>query len=259
MRRKKESIRRVRRKVGRAIGDYDMIREGDRIMVALSGGKDSYCMLDVLVDLQRRAPIEFSLIPVCVDPGFPEFNTGHIADFVAGYGLKLTIKRSNIYENVKRIKNAGDRSCALCSRFRRGILYSLAKEMGCKRIALGHHADDLIETFIMNLFFNGEIKAMAPVWRAEDGFNTVIRPLCYVWEHEVKAYRSAADLVILDFACPLLKGEKYPSRQKIKALISEWSQETTGLKQNLLSSLSNLHPEFLMDKRYLEGLEEEDS
>jgi tRNA 2-thiocytidine biosynthesis protein TtcA len=240
----------VRRKAGKAIADFDMIRQGDQVMVALSGGKDSYCLLHVLVDLQRRAPVEFSLLPVIVDAGFPGFDLEPVIAFVSERGLELHVEKTDIYKSVIRIKNAGTRSCSLCSRFRRGVLYRLGEEMECSSIALGHHADDLIETLAMNLFFNGTLKSMAPIWQAEDGYNTVIRPLCYVWEREIEAYQADFHLPQSDFSCPLGGESEDMKRQRVKKFLRQWNDMFPGLKQNILSALSRLKPEYLMDKDF---------
>ena len=236
--------RRIRRLAGRAIGDFGLIENRDRILVALSGGKDSWTLLHVLERLRRRAPVPFSLVPVTVHPGFPGFETGQIEAYLRLQQYEYRIVRAPIHETMLEKLAVRDTPCPLCSRIRRGVLYTQAVELGCTKIALGHHADDFIETLLLNQFYNGKIKAMAPRLYADDGRNVVIRPLVYVAEDDIVRFASAAGFPIACCACPSC-GDPDMKRVKIKKLLAGLESEQGGIKASLLSALSNV------DRRHL--------
>ena len=237
------------RKAGRAIGDFGLIAEGDRVMVALSGGKDSWTLLHVLETLRKKAPVSFSLVAVNINPGFPGFRSDVVEDRLKGSGFTYHIERSNIFGVISGKLTYEEGYCSFCARLRRGVLYRLAGELGCTKIALGHHADDLIESLLMSALYNGEIRSMPPRLMAEDGVNVVIRPLCYVSEDETRAFALEQGFPVINCGCPVCGGSAM-KRHKIKALLNKIEAEDPGVKDNLLAALGNLKPKYLMDKRY---------
>ncbi|HLB25703.1 MAG TPA: tRNA 2-thiocytidine(32) synthetase TtcA [Nitrospirota bacterium] len=238
------------RKTGRAIGDFGLIGDGDRVMVALSGGKDSWTLLHLLERLRRKAPVRFSLVAVTVDPGFPGFRSDVVEAALREQGYEYHVERSNIYGVISE-KLGGDEGayCSFCARLRRGVLYRLAREMGCTKVALGHHADDLIESLLMSAFYNGELRSMPPKLLAEDGVNVVIRPLCYAFEDETAAFAQERGFPLINCGCPVCRGSAR-KRYKVKALLGALEDEQPGIKDNILAALGNLKPRYLMDKRF---------
>jgi len=230
---------RIRRLTGEAIGDFGMIVSGDRVLVALSGGKDSWTLLEMLEQLRRRAPVEFSLVAVTVHPGFPGFETGGIESYLRDRGFEHRIVSAPVHGLLLDKLGPDDTPCPLCARIKRGVLYTQAEQLGCTKIALGHHRDDFIETLLLNQFFNGRIKAMSPVLHADDGRNVVIRPLVYVPEEDIIAYASGAGFPVTCCACPAC-GDPDQKRVQVKELLARLEREHPGIKASLLASLGQV-------------------
>lgn len=237
--------KRLRRNVGRAIQDFNMIEEGDRVMVCLSGGKDSFAMLDILSNLRARAPVRFELIAVNLDqkqPGFPE----HVLpDYLRSVGIPFHIIEQDTYSIVKRVVPAGKTTCSLCSRLRRGILYTFAAEHGMTKIALGHHHDDILETLFLNLFHGGKLKAMPPKLLSDDGRHVVIRPLAYCRESDLAAYAATRQFPII--LCNLCGSQENLQRQAIKAMLRQWEKQFPGRVESIFAALRNVAPSHLAD------------
>jgi tRNA 2-thiocytidine biosynthesis protein TtcA len=237
---------RLCRQVGEAIADYAMIADGDRVMVCLSGGKDSYGLLDILLVLQRRAPIDFELVAVNLDQKQPGFPAQVLPDYLTGLGVPFHIETRDTYSIVKRLIPEGQTTCSLCSRLRRGHLYRIASELGATKIALGHHRDDILETLFLNLFYNGKLKAMPPKLRSKDGRHIVIRPLAYVKERDLAVYADRREFPIIP--CDLCGSQENLQRKAVKQLLCEWEQRTPGCSDSMLAALANVAPSLLMDR-----------
>ncbi|ODT34474.1 MAG: tRNA 2-thiocytidine(32) synthetase TtcA [Lautropia sp. SCN 70-15] len=238
--------KRLLRLTGQAIGDFGMIEDGDRVMVCLSGGKDSYGLLDLLLTLRSRAPIAFDIVAVNLDqkqPGFPE----HVLpDYLRQLGVPFHIENQDTYSIVTRVIPEGRTMCSLCSRLRRGILYRVADELGATKIALGHHRDDILETFFLNMFFGGKLKGMPPKLVSDDGRHIVIRPLAYVEEHDLEAYARWREFPIIP--CNLCGSQENLKRREIKQLMREWEKRFPGRVDNIFAALSRVTPSHLMDR-----------
>jgi tRNA 2-thiocytidine biosynthesis protein TtcA len=232
--------------VGKAIGDYRMIEDGDVVMVCLSGGKDSYTLLDLLLSLQRKAPVSFELIAVNLDqkqPGFPE----HVLpNYLTGLGVRHRIVTEDTYSIVTRVIEPGKTMCGLCSRLRRGILYRVADELGATKIALGHHRDDIVETLFLNMFFGARLKAMPPKLKSDDGKHVVIRPLAYCAEREIARYARGREFPIIP--CNLCGSQENMKRREIKSMLASWEQQDPGRTERLFRSLQNVAPSHLADR-----------
>jgi tRNA 2-thiocytidine biosynthesis protein TtcA len=238
--------KRLRRQVGEAIADFDMIRAGDRVMVCLSGGKDSYGLLDILLKLREAAPLDFEIVAVNLDqrhPGFPE----HVLpEYLGKLGVPFRIEVEDTHSVVKRVIPEGSTMCSLCSRLRRGILYRVASELGATKIALGHHRDDILETFFLNLFFGGKLKAMPPKLVSDDGRHVVIRPLAYVEEADLARYAEVRQFPIIP--CDLCGSQENLQRKQVKAMLREWDKRFPGRVETIFASLGRVTPTHLLDR-----------
>ena len=238
--------KRLHRLVGQAVVDYHMIEAGDKVMVCVSGGKDSYAMLDILLGLRRRAPIDFELIAVNLDqkqPGFPE---QVLPTFLASRGVPFHIETRDTYRIVKQLVPEGKTMCGVCSRLRRGILYRVAGELGATKIALGHHRDDIVQTFFMNMFFGGKLKGMPPKLVSDDGRHVVIRPLAYVAETDLERWAARQAYPIIP--CTLCGNQENLQRVQARKMLREWERQYPGRTDNLLRALGNVVPSHLMDR-----------
>ena len=239
---------RLAKKATKAIIDYHMIDDGDRVMVGLSGGKDSWALLQILDVLRQRAPIRYSLVAVNIDSGYKEYKHELLASTCRDRGWEYRIEHTTIGEVMDDLLESNATPCSLCARLRRGVLYRIAKEVGANKIALGHHADDFIETLLLNLFFAGALKAMPAKLVSDDGEHVVIRPLVYVGEDEARAYTKESELPIIGCCCPAC-GDLSLQRQRAKRLLVELEREHPGVKQSMLKALGNVAPRHLLDTR----------
>ena len=239
---------RLAKKATKAIVDYQMIEDGDRVMVGLSGGKDSWALLQLLDVLRQRAPIRFSLVAVNVDSGYKEYKHDLIARTCAARGWDYRIEHTGIGQLIEDILDADQTPCSLCARLRRGVLYRVAKEVGATKIALGHHADDFIETLLLNIFFAGALKAMPAKLVSDDGAHVVIRPLVLVGEEEARGYTKECELPVIGCCCPAC-GDLGLQRQRVKRLLMDLEIEHPGVKQSMLKALGNVVPRHLLDTR----------
>jgi tRNA 2-thiocytidine biosynthesis protein TtcA len=238
--------KRLRRHVGQAIADFRLIGAGDRVMVCLSGGKDSYGLLELLLKLRAAAPLDFELVAVHLDQRHPGYPERVLPEYLARRGVRYHIERQDTYSVVKRVVPEGKTMCGLCSRLRRGVLYRLATELGATRIALGHHRDDVLETFFLNLFFGGTLKAMPPKLVSDDGRHVVIRPLVYVPEADLAAYAAAQAFPIIP--CDLCGSQPNLQRAQAKAMLREWERRFPGRIESIFGALTNVVPSHLLDR-----------
>jgi tRNA 2-thiocytidine biosynthesis protein TtcA len=245
----------LRSSVGKCIADYRMISAGDRVMVCLSGGKDSYTLLDMLLSLKRSAPVSFELVAVNLDQKQPEFPQHVLPEYLGARGVPFHIIEQDTYAVVKRVIPAGRTLCGLCSRLRRGALYRFAAEHGITKIALGHHRDDIVETLFLNLFFGGRLKAMAPKLLSDDGRHVVIRPLAYVAERDIVRYARGRAFPLIP--CKLCGSQDNMQRVAVKKMLAAWEREFPGRTETIFSALKNVEPAHLADPRRFDfaGLE----
>lgn len=237
--------KRLRREVGRAIADFAMIEEGDRVMVCISGGKDSFTLLDILLNLQNNAPINFSIISVNLDQKQPDFPVDVLPEYFSKRGIDFAVINQDTYSVVKRVIPEGQTTCGLCSRLRRGALYHYAEQNGISKIALGHHRDDIIETFFLNLFYGGKLKAMPPKLISDDQKHIVIRPLAYSREKDIQRFASYRDFPIIP--CDLCGSQENLQRKAMKAMLAEWDKQHPGRLETIFSGLQNVAPSHLAD------------
>ncbi len=239
--------KRLHRQVGQAIGDFNMIEAGDKVMVCLSGGKDSYALLDILIELRRRAPVSFDLVAVNLDqkqPGFPE----HVLpEYLKSRDIPFHIEGQDTYSIVKRLVPEGQTMCSLCSRLRRGILYRVAGELGATKIALGHHRDDMLQTLFMNMFFGSRLKGMPPKLVSDDGKNIVIRPLAYVAETDLERWAAHRQFPIIP--CSLCGNQENLQRVQMKKMLREWERQFPGRLDNIFTAMGNIVPSHMMDRK----------
>ncbi|CAG4884742.1 putative C32 tRNA thiolase [Georgfuchsia toluolica] len=237
--------KRLRRCVGQAIGDFNMIEAGDRVMVCLSGGKDSFGMLDLLLYLRDHAPIQFDIVAVNLDQKQPGFPAEVLPAYLKGLNIPFHIEEQDTYSIVKRLIPEGKTTCSLCSRLRRGVLYRVAGELGATKIALGHHRSDIIETFFLNLFFGGKLKAMPPKLVSDDGRHVVIRPLAYCFEDDLGAWAELQQFPIIP--CDLCGSQENLQRKQVKQMLQDWDKRFPGRSKTLFNALSRITPSHLMD------------
>jgi tRNA 2-thiocytidine biosynthesis protein TtcA len=239
--------KRLRRQVGEAIADFDMIEEGDKVMVCLSGGKDSHALLDVLLSLQQKSPVGFELVAVNLDQKQPGFPAHVLPGYLRGLGVPFRIEEQDTYSVVKRVIPEGQTMCSLCSRLRRGVLYRVAGELGASKIALGHHRDDILATFFLNLFHGGQLKAMPPKLRSDDGRHVVIRPLAYVAESDLAAYAEAKRFPIIP--CTLCGSQDNLQRKLIGEMLRDWDRRHPGRIASIVRALGEARPSHLLDRK----------
>ena len=237
----------IKRQTGKAIGDFNLIEAGDRIAVAVSGGKDSYTLLEVLAALQKKAPINYELIAVNVDSGFPGYRKDILEQYLQDTGANYHLETSEAYQIIEEKRRPGSAYCAFCARLRRGVLYTVAERLGCNKIALGHHLDDFIETLLLNQFYIGTLAAMSPKMLADNGKQTVIRPLVYVEESDIIEYSRLAEYPLICCSCPVAGGVDQ-KRQRMKQLINQLSEEIPRIRNSMIAALGNVQPRHLLDQ-----------
>jgi len=246
----KKLEKRLRHQVGRAIQDFNMIEAGDKVMVCLSGGKDSYTLLDILMKLRESAPVEFELLAVNLDQKQPDFPEHVLPEYLSRVGVPFRILEQDTYSVVKRVVPEGKTMCSLCSRLRRGALYSFAAENGITKIALGHHRGDILETFFLNLFYGGRLRGMPPKLLSDDGRHVVIRPLAYVEEKDIARYAAMREFPIIP--CNLCGSQEHLQRKAVKAMLQEWERKFPGRSNSIFAALSSVVPEHLLDPRHFD-------
>jgi tRNA 2-thiocytidine biosynthesis protein TtcA len=244
--------KRLRHQVGRAIADFGMIEDGDKVMVCLSGGKDSYTMLDILLQLQQKAPVKFELMAVNLDQKQPDFPAHVLPGYLESLGVQYRILEQDTYSVVKRVVPEGKTMCSLCSRLRRGALYAYAEEQGFTKIALGHHRDDLVATFFLNLFFHAKLGGMPPKLLSDDGRHVVIRPLAYVREDDIAAYAEAKRFPIIP--CNLCGSQENLQRRQVKKMMDAWEKDSPGRIENIARALRDVRPAQLSDPKLFDFL-----
>ncbi len=244
---KNKHFRNVKRLIGQAVGDFNLIEDGDRIAVAVSGGKDSYALLHILDQLRRRAPVKFELIAVNVDAGFPDYRKDVLEDYLRACGFQVHMEATNCLQIIEEKRRPGSSYCAFCARLRRGVLYTVADRLGCNKIALGHHLDDFIETLLLNQFYAGKLAAMSPKLLADNKRHTVIRPLVYVEESDIIKLAHQNEFPVIDCGCPMM-GQEDQKRERMKRLLTELHKENRYLKSSMLRALSNVCPRHLLDR-----------
>ena len=239
--------KRLHRLTGQAIIDFNMIEEGDRVMVCMSGGKDSYAMLDIVLSLRERAPIDFEVIAVNLDQGHPGFPKETLPDYLRSRGLAFHIENQDTYSIVKRVIPEGKTMCSLCSRLRRGVLYRVASELKATKIALGHHRDDILQTLFLNLFFGGKLKSMPPKLVSDDGRHVVIRPLAYCEERDLARWSDIQNFPIIP--CDLCGPQENLQRQQVKQMLNDWERRFPGRIESMFQALGNVVPSHLLDPK----------
>jgi tRNA 2-thiocytidine biosynthesis protein TtcA len=239
-------FRQIKRKTGEAIGDFGLIENGDRILVAVSGGKDSYTLLHVLEALRRRAPVRFELIAANLDPGFPGYRSDRIEGYLQQQGFNYHLETSDNYRIIEEKRRPGTSYCAFCARLRRGHLYGLADRLQCNKLALGHHLDDAVETLLLNQFFSGRLAAMSAKLLADNGRHTVIRPLIYVEERDIRSLSEQWQFPLVDCSCSVA-GTTDRNRQRMKQLLNQLEQEIPAIRRSLLAALKQVEPRHLLD------------
>lgn len=239
--------KRLHRLTGQAIIDFNMIEEGDRVMVCMSGGKDSYAMLDILLSLRERAPIDFEVIAVNLDQGHPGFPKETLPDYLRSRGVAFHIEDQDTYSIVKRVIPEGKTMCSLCSRLRRGVLYRVASELKATKIALGHHRDDILQTLFLNLFFGGKLKSMPPKLVSDDGRHVVIRPLAYCEERDLARWSDIQNFPIIP--CDLCGSQENLQRQQVKQMLNDWERRFPGRIESMFQALGNVVPSHLLDPK----------
>ena len=239
--------KRLHRLTGQAIIDFNMIEEGDRVMVCMSGGKDSYAMLDILLSLRERAPIDFEVIAVNLDQGHPGFPKEALPDYLRSRGVAFHIENQDTYSIVKRVIPEGKTMCSLCSRLRRGVLYRVASELKATKIALGHHRDDILQTLFLNLFFGGKLKSMPPKLVSDDGRHVVIRPLAYCEERDLARWSDIQNFPIIP--CDLCGSQENLQRQQVKQMLNDWERRFPGRIESMFQALGNVVPSHLLDPK----------
>lgn len=250
------TFRKIKKLTGQAVGDFNLIEDGDRVAVAVSGGKDSYTLLYILNQLRHRAPVKFELIAVNVDAGFPGYRKDVLEDYLRGDGFQLHMETTDCSQIIAEKLRPGSSYCAFCARLRRGILYSVADRLGCNKIALGHHLDDFIETLLLNQFYVGTLAAMSPRLLADNKRHTVIRPLVYVEESDIIKLACQNEFPVIDCGCPVM-GQEDQKRQRMKQLISDLHKENRHLKRSMIRSLSNVRPRHLLDLEMIRLVEQD--
>lgn len=243
-------FRKVKKLTGRAVGEFNLIEAGDRIAVAVSGGKDSYALLHILDQLRRRAPINYELIAVNVDAGFPGYQKDILENYLKDCGFQVHMEATDCSQIIDENLRPGSSYCAFCARLRRGVLYTVADRLGCNKIALGHHLDDFIETLLLNQFYIGTLAAMSPKLLADNKRHTVIRPLVYVEESDIIKLARQNEFPIIDCGCPVM-GQEDQKRQRMKSLLTELHKENRYLKRSMIRALGNVRPRHLLDRDML--------